>query len=75
MIKTPEELRVLRYTNKISSEAHKEVISFINNRPFSYSKTESESKDISLHFVEFSNVHITDRSSNATQSNLVYKYV
>eukprot|EP00112_Aurelia_sp_Birch-Aquarium-sp1_P008875 Seg199.10 transcript_id=Seg199.10/GoldUCD/mRNA.D3Y31 product="Xaa-Pro dipeptidase" protein_id=Seg199.10/GoldUCD/D3Y31 len=26
VIKTPEELRVLRYTNKISSEAHKEVM-------------------------------------------------
>ena len=43
------------------------------NRPFSYSKKESGSNDISLDFVEFSNVHNTDRNSNATQSNLVYK--
>ena len=43
------------------------------NRPFSYSRKECGSNDISLHFVEFSNVHNYDRSSNATQSNLVYK--
>ena len=46
-----------------------------DNRPFSYSKKESGSSDILLHLVEFSNVHNTDRSSNATQSNLVYKNV
>ena len=45
------------------------------NRPFSYSKIECGSNDISLDFVEFSNVHNTDRSSNATQSNLVHKNV
>ena len=38
-----------------------------DNRPFSYSKKESGSNDISLHLVEFSNVHNTDRSSHATQ--------
>ena len=45
------------------------------NRPFSYSEKESQSNDTLLHFVEFSNVHNSDRSSNATRSNLVYKNV
>ena len=45
------------------------------NRPFSYSEKESQSNDTLLHFVEFSNVHNTDRSSNATRSNLVYENV
>ena len=45
------------------------------NRPFSYSEKESQSNDTLLHFVEFSNVHNSDRSSNATRSNLVYKSV
>ena len=44
-----------------------------DNRPSSYSEKESQSNDTLLHFVEFSNVHNTDRSSNATRSNLVYK--
>ena len=38
-------------------------------------KKESQSNDTSLHFVEFSNVHNSDRSSNATQSKLVCKNV
>ena len=46
-----------------------------NNRPFSYSEKESQSNDTLLHFVEFSNVHNSDRNSNATRSNLVYKTV
>ena len=46
-----------------------------DNRPFTYSKKESGSNDISSHFVEVSNVYNSDRSSNATQSNLVYKNV
>ena len=41
----------------------------INNRPFSYSEKESQSNDTLLHLVEFSNVHNSDRSSNATRSN------
>ena len=45
------------------------------NRPFSYSEKESQSNDTLLHFVEFSNVHNSDGSSNATQSNLVNKNV
>ena len=45
------------------------------NRPYSYSRRECGSNDISLHFVEFSNVHNTNRISNATQSNLVHKNV
>ena len=43
------------------------------NRPFSYSEKESRSNDTLLHFVEFSNVHNSDRSSSATRSNLAYK--
>ena len=43
------------------------------NRPFSYSEKESQSNDTLLHFIEFSNVHNSDRSSNASRSNLVYK--
>ena len=45
------------------------------NRPFSYSENECGSNDISLQFVEFSNVHNCNRSSNATLSNLAYKIV
>ena len=44
-------------------------------RPFSYSGKESESNDVMMHFEEFSNVHNSDRSSNATRSNLAYKIV
>ena len=43
------------------------------NRTFSYPEKGSQSNDTLLHFVEFSNVHNSDRSSNATRSNLVYK--
>ena len=35
-----------------------------------YSKKEFESNDILIHFVEFSNVHNSDRISNVTQSNI-----
>ena len=45
------------------------------NRPFSYSEKESQSNDTLLHFVEFSNAHNSDRSSNATRSNLVHNNV
>ena len=45
------------------------------NRPFSSSENECGSNDISLQFVEFSNVHNCDRSSNAILSNLAYKIV
>ena len=47
----------------------------IANRPFSYSEKESQSNNTLLHFIEFSNVHDNDGSSNATRSNLVYKNV
>ena len=50
-------------------------VTSICNRPFSYSEKESGLNDISLHLVGFSNVHNADRSSNTTQSNLVYKNV
>ena len=46
-----------------------------SNRPFSYSDKESPSNDTLLHFVEFSNVHNSDRNSSATRSKLVYKNV
>ena len=42
------------------------------NRPFSYSEKESQSNDTLLQFVEFSNVHNSDRNYNATRSNLAY---
>ena len=45
------------------------------NRPFSYSENEYASNDISLKFVEFSNVDNCDRSFNATLSNLENKIV
>ena len=45
------------------------------NRPFSYSRKESESNDVTMQFEEFSNVHNSDRTSNATRSNLAYKIV
>ena len=46
------------------------------NKPFSYSQNESGWNDhISLRFVEFSNEYNTDISSNAIQSNLLYKNV
>ena len=38
-------------------------------------KKNLKSNDTLAHFVEFSNVHNSDRSSNATRSNLVYKNV
>ena len=38
-------------------------------------KKESQSNDTLLHFVEFSNVHNCDRSSNATRSSFEYKNV
>ena len=47
----------------------------MSNGPFSYSKKECGSNDISLHLVEFSNVHNTDRSSNANPSNLCIKCI
>ena len=50
-------------------------VGLFNNRPFSYSEKESQSNDISQQFVEFSNVHNSDRSSNATRSNFAYKDV
>ena len=43
--------------------------------PFSYSGKESESNDVMMQFEEFSNVHNSDRTSNATRSNLAYKIV
>ena len=45
------------------------------HRPFSYSEKESQSNDTLLQFVEVSNVHNTERSSNTTRSNRVYKNV
>ena len=44
-------------------------------RGLSYSLNECGSNDISSQFVEFSNVHNCDRSTNATLSNFAYKTV
>ena len=44
------------------------------NRLFSYSERERGLNDISLHFVEFSNVHHYDRYSNTIQSSLAHMY-
>ena len=52
-----------------------QTFTILINRPFSYSENECGSNDISLQFVEFSNVNNCDRSSNGTQSSLVYKIV
>ena len=38
-------------------------------------KKESESNDVMMHFEEFSNVHNSNKSSNATPQNLAYKIV
>ena len=46
------------------------VYQAVRNRPFSCSENERGSNDISLQFVEVSNVHDCDRSSNDTLSNL-----
>ena len=45
----------------------------MGNRPFSFYKKQPASKNVMMHFEEFSNVHNKDRSSNATRSSLVYK--
>ena len=42
---------------------------------FAILKKECGSNDISLHFIEFSNVHNCDRSSDTIQSNLGYRNV
>ena len=47
----------------------------VRNRPFNYSEKEPQSNDVCLHFEEFSNVHNSDGSPNATRSNFVYKIV
>ena len=47
----------------------------ICNRPFSYSRKESESNVVMMNFEEFSNVHNSDRSSKPTRSNLAYEIV
>ena len=38
-------------------------------------RKESESNDVMMQLKEFSNVHNSDRTSNATRSNLAYKIV
>ena len=48
---------------------------WLRNRPFSFPEKESRSNDTLLHFVEFSNVHNCDRSSNANRSSLANKNV
>lgn len=43
------------------------------SRCFSHSRNESESNDMFIHFEEFSILYNSDRSSNATPSNVLYK--
>ena len=45
------------------------------NRTFSYSEKESQVNDVYLRSEEFSNVHTSDRSSNATLLSFTYKKV
>ena len=47
------------------------MVRHLNYKHFSYSGKESESNDILLHYIEFSNVYNSDRSTDATRSNLV----
>ena len=49
-------------------DADQLLIDLAPTGPFSYSE-ESDSNDILLHFVDFSNVDKSHRSSNATRSN------
>ena len=58
-----------------SSVGHDEVHSHSVNRPFRYSGKKSKSDDVMMQFEEFSNVHNSDRTSNATRSNLAYEIV
>ena len=51
------------------------LVKSLINRPFSYSGKDSESNDVMVQFEEFSNVHNSGRTSNATRSNLAYKFV
>ena len=51
------------------------VSNHIDKGPFSYSGKESESNNVMMQFEEFSNVHNSDETSNATRSNLAYKLV
>ena len=58
-------LHLNRYTQYLKRRSLPE------NRPFSYFEKESQSNDVCLHFEEFSKVHNSDRSPNATPSNLI----
>ena len=60
-----------RVNNEKRRKEKQRIILF--TRPFSYYEKESQSNDALLPFVEFSNVLNSDRSSNATRSNLVHK--
>ena len=63
-----------RTTLKLCRMEKKEKQKSLNtapNKPFSYSRSESESNDVMMQFEELSNVHNSDRTSNATRSNLV----
>ena len=62
-----------RWTNSAKENTFKKQVSL--NKEFSHSTKDSDSNDILMLFVEFSNVDNNDRSSKATQSNLLYKDV
>ena len=61
--------------DKVAFSQSNSICSEVDNRPFSYSGKDSESNDVMMQFEEFSNVHNSGRTSNATRSNLVYKSV
>ena len=62
------------FTTKTTNQTEKVKLFFclsekllnIENRPYRHSEKETESNDTWLNFVEFSNVHNSDRTSNAT---------
>ena len=59
----------------VSNNSHIDFAQSVRDGPSGYSEKEFQPNDTLLHFVEFSNVHNSDRSSNATRSKLVYKNV
>ena len=59
----------------LNTDLNDKAVRPIDLLALSYSGKESESNDFLLHFVKFSNVHNSDRSSNATKSSLAYKNV
>ena len=63
------------FISKATSESLRDLCVESTNRPFNCSKQERKSNDIWINFVECSNVHNSDRSSNAAQSNFLYQNI